>query len=228
MSEEAAGSGTEPTNTQASTTESILTVATEDDSKQGQTESTTTNATDTETGKSKEAASTDGAAKTDAEDGKAKAGAPEKYEITLPEGVTMDDALWAEAEPILREMNASNELAQKLVGLQVKSVQGYQAKIQEAWTQQNQQWLAELKSDPEFGGANFKKNAAYAQSAVAWIGSRVEGFQAALKSLGIGNNPALARGFSELGKALSEDTVPKSGTTKEPEGNMFLPGSKRT
>lgn len=226
MSEEAVGSGTEPTNDQASTTESILTVATGDDPPQDQTAST--KATDTETGKPKEAAPTDGAAKTGTEEGKATAGAPEKYEITLPEGMTMDEALWAEAEPILREMNASNELAQKLVQLQAKSVQGYQAKIQEAWTQQNQQWIAELKADPEFGGANFKKNAAYAQSAVAWIGSKVEGFQAAIEGLGIVNNPALARGFSELGKALAEDTVPKSGTTKEAEGNMFLPGSKRT
>jgi hypothetical protein len=52
----------------------------------------------------------------DGGDKEAAVGAPERYELAVPDGFEkLDEAMVAEAEPVLRELNLSNEAANKLV-----------------------------------------------------------------------------------------------------------------
>ena len=77
----------------------------------------------------------------------APAGPPEKYELAM-EGVTLDEGLVAEAEPIFRELGLSNDQANALLPLAPKLMEKAQeASIQamiEAGAAQRKGWLARL------------------------------------------------------------------------------------
>ncbi|MCK9565895.1 MAG: hypothetical protein M0Q43_07595, partial [Methanothrix sp.] len=64
-----------------------------------------------------------------------------------------------------------------------------------------------------------------AQSAVAWFGSKLPGYQDWVKK--VGNHPFLIKAHMILGEAMKEDTIAKATLTTEKEGNSFFPGSKR-
>lgn len=127
-------------------------------------------------------------------------GAPEKYEFTAPEGVTLNAEAVAEFEPIAREMNLTNEQAQKLVELQTKIVQ----KQQQQWDQTVDSWVTAIKSDQEIGGEALSKNIALAQRALSEFGTPE--LKAALDTTRMGNHPELVRVFARIGKAMAEDT----------------------
>lgn len=127
-------------------------------------------------------------------------GAPEKYEFTAPEGVTLDAEAVAEFEPIAKELNLSNEQAQKLVELQTKFVQ----KQAQQWDQTVETWVSEIKADKEIGGQALPQNIALAQRAISQFGTPE--LKAALDATKMGNHPELVRVFARIGKAMAEDT----------------------
>lgn len=127
-------------------------------------------------------------------------GAPEKYEFQAPEGVELDAQAIAEFEPIAREMNLTNEQAQKLVELQTTIVQ----KQMQQWDQTVESWVSEIKSDKEIGGQALPQNIALAQRAITEFGTPE--LKAALDATRMGNHPELVRVFARIGKAMAEDT----------------------
>jgi hypothetical protein len=127
-------------------------------------------------------------------------GAPEKYEFTAPEGVTLDAAAVAAFEPIAKELNLTNDQAQKLVELQSSLVQ----QQREAWTGQLENWSKEVKADKEIGGEAFTGSIKAAQQALTQFGTPE--LRAALDSTSMGNHPELVRVFAKIGKAMAEDT----------------------
>jgi hypothetical protein len=133
-------------------------------------------------------------------------GAPEKYEFTAPEGVTLDADAVAEFEPVAKELNLTNDQAQKLVELQTKFVQ----KQHEAWDRQVDTWVSEINADKEIGGQAVKQSITNAQRALAQFGTPE--LKAALDATKMGNHPELVRVFARIGKAMAEDT--------------FVPGTK--
>lgn len=126
--------------------------------------------------------------------------APEKYEFTAPEGVVLDAEAVAAFEPVAREMNLTNEQAQKLVELQTQFVQ----KQQQQWDQTVESWVSAIKTDKEIGGEALKQNITLAQRAISEYGTPE--LQAALDSTRMGNHPELVRVFARIGKAMAEDT----------------------
>ena len=132
---------------------------------------------------------------------------PEKYEFTMPEGIEMDSEMLAEFEPIAKELGLSQEKAQKLVDIQVKSLQKLQAaqeiQQEEAFKEMTTQWAAAAKADSEYGGAKFNENLSVAQKALKQFAS--EGLIEYLNSSGLGNHPEVIRTFVKVGKAISED-----------------------
>src|SRR5687767_12536146 len=80
-----------------------------------------------------------------------KTGAPEKYEdFTLPEGIELDQAAMEGFLPVAKELNLTQEQAQKLVDLQtayVKNAADAQAK---AWDKQLTEWADAARADKEF------------------------------------------------------------------------------
>lgn len=142
------------------------------------------------------------------DEGAAKSGAPEKYEFAAPEGTELDSEAVAVFEPIARELNLTNEQAQKLVDLygtrMTQTVEAQQA----AWQKQLETWVSDIKSDKEIGGKAFDQQVNYAKSAITKFGT--DELKQALDATGFGNHPELVRVFARIGKAMAEDTFVQS------------------
>jgi hypothetical protein len=145
-------------------------------------------------------------------------GAPEKYELAMPEGFTLDEAAMGQFEPVLRELNLSNEQANKLAGIYAGLLKGQadnHATLVEGWGKA-------LKEDPEFGGAGFDANLGQAAKNIAELGGQP--MIDLLDQFGFGNNPVLnkyalanAKRIASLEQELRKYTgepadMPGSGT----------------
>lgn len=144
---------------------------------------------------------------------------PDRYEFTLPEGVTLNEALLEEATPVFKELNLTQEQAQKLVDIQVRNQQtAYKAQV-DAWELTTQNWKRAAETDQEYGGATFKDNLAVARRALNEFGTKE--LKEALDLTGTGNHPEILRFFYRVGKAISEDKVrvgnPSSGSKSAAE-----------
>jgi|TARA_Y100000310_G_scaffold171987_2_gene172113 hypothetical protein len=156
----------------------------------------------------------------ESEDGKAdegqKDGAPEEYQdFKLPTDVAIDEKLVAEFTPIAKELNLTQEQAQKLVDLQVKNMQEFVTTQQKTWGDLQESWVSAVKADDEIGGTSFDENLSVAQKALDAFGSSA--LREVLDTTGAGNHPELVRFFYKVGKALSEDTLHQGGATSAPK-----------
>ncbi|OJH26014.1 peptidase [Enterobacter kobei] len=136
-------------------------------------------------------------------------GAPEKYEFTAGEGVELDSEALKDFEPVARDLNLTNEQAQKLVDAYPKILAGVQQRQAEAWQAQTEQWAADVKADKEIGGDKLTANLSAAQRALDQFGDPE--LKEYLDSTGLGNHPALVKAFIKVGKAMSEDKVVTGG-----------------
>lgn len=157
--------------------------------------------------------STQATEQTETKDAESPAGAPEKYELQAPEGVTLDTEILGEFEGIARELNLSNEAANKLIPIGAKLM----ARQADAWSNTVTGWAESTKSDKEIGGDNLNASLTAARSALERFGTPE--LMADLGRLGIGNHPELVRVFSRIGKAMSEESHHVNGsasTTADP------------
>ena len=134
------------------------------------------------------------------EEVKAPEGAPEKYELKAPEGEEFDSAFLKTYEETARELNLTNEAAQKMIDklspvLQQQTVERIEAIRSE--------WAEASKSDKEFGGAKLNENLAVAKTALDKFGTPE--LKQLINDSGIGNHPELIRFFYRAGKAITPD-----------------------
>ncbi len=130
-------------------------------------------------------------------------GAPEKYEFKAGEGFELDTEALKDFEPVARELNLTNEQAQKLVDAYPKILAGVQQRQAEAWQAQTEQWAADVKADKEIGGDKLTANLSAAQRALDLFGTPE--LKTYLNDTGLGNHPDLVKAFVKIGKAMSED-----------------------
>ncbi|ECR7551308.1 peptidase [Salmonella enterica] len=130
-------------------------------------------------------------------------GAPEKYEFQAAEGVELDTEALKDFESVARELNLTNEQAQKLVDAYPKILAGVQQRQAEAWQQTTEQWAADVKADKEIGGDKLTSNLSAAQRALDLFGTPE--LKEYLNTTGLGNHPDLVKTFVKIGKAMSED-----------------------
>ncbi|MEW6626576.1 MAG: hypothetical protein AB1431_07290 [Pseudomonadota bacterium] len=135
---------------------------------------------------------------------------PEAYDLTAPEGMTIDPALLEEATPIFKEIGLSNEAANKVLPLaQSLMTKTHEAAVQsmiDAGAQQRKAWLDEAKADPEIGGGKWDATLHSAAKALDALGYP-EGspFRAALTETGFGNHPEMIRAMAKVGAMVGED-----------------------
>ncbi|WP_409520300.1 peptidase [Pseudescherichia sp.] len=133
-------------------------------------------------------------------------GAPEKYEFTVAEGQELDTAALEQFEPIARELNLTNEQAQKMVDLYGTQILPMVQKQQsEAWQKTTEQWAADVKADKEIGGDKLTASIGVAQRALETFGT--PDLKQYLNSTGLGNHPDLIKFCVKVGQAMSEDKV---------------------
>lgn len=133
-------------------------------------------------------------------------GAPEAYEFKAPEGAELDKDAVAQFEPIARELNLSQEQAQKLVDLYGSKVMPQLMKQQaDTWQKQVADWGTAAKDDAEIGGDKFDGNLTRAKQAMDKFATpQLREF---LETTGMGNHPELIRVFVKVGAAMSEDSL---------------------
>lgn len=141
-----------------------------------------------------------------AEEGKAEgeqakpAGAPEKYEFQAPEGREFDPEVLAEYSDVARELNMSQESAQKMLD---RIAPVLAAKQEKAIEHARNEWSEGSKADKEFGGEKLQENLSVAKKALDAFGTPE--LKTLLNESGLGNHPEIIRVFYRAGKAISED-----------------------
>lgn len=146
---------------------------------------------------------------------KAAQGAPDKYELKAPEGFEQLDSKLVETfEPLARELNLSNDKANKLVETMMpKVVERITEQHREAWGKQLETWVSDVKADKEIGGEALGGNLQAAQRAITKYGTpelkSMFDYPSAEnpKGLGLGNHPELVRFISRIGKAMGDDAL---------------------
>lgn len=177
-----------------------------------------TSETSTETG------STEGTTETTA------ATVPDKYELSVPDGFeAIDSDVLAEATPVLKELNLTNEEADKLVPIAAdlvkKTMDRAEAAITDRAIQNRKDWAEAFDKDPEIGGANKAKTIANAARAFDHYGIKQgEGVRQLLEESGLGNHPDLIRFVARVGRDLAEGTHDRGTAVtapKTPEGTLY-------
>tara|TARA_R110000803_G_scaffold154638_7_gene219444 strand:+ start:464 stop:1132 length:669 start_codon:yes stop_codon:yes gene_type:complete len=130
-------------------------------------------------------------------------GAPEKYEFNEVADAPQElDAEVLEAySEVAKDLNLSQENAQKVLDKVAPVIQARQAKVLE---EARNQWAETSASDQEFGGENLNANLETAKRAMDNFGTKE--FSALLHESGLGNHPEVIRFMFRAGKAISEDT----------------------
>jgi hypothetical protein len=136
---------------------------------------------------------------TQADDKKAD-GAPEKYEFKAPEGREFDAEVLNNFSEVAKELNLSQDAAQKLLDKMAPIVE--QRQIQQI-EQVRTQWADASKNDKEFGGEKLQENLAVAKKALDQFGTPE--LRTLLNESGLGNHPDVIRFMYRAGKAISED-----------------------
>jgi hypothetical protein len=128
-------------------------------------------------------------------------GAPENYEFQVPEGYEKLDEKIVEAfVPIAKELNLSQEAAQRLVNLQAE-LKNQEANAQKAITDG---WLEATKLEL---GSNAEQSLASMNKVRIRLADPE--FNEILEATKLGNHPAVVRTFIKLGKMISEDVAPE-------------------
>lgn len=135
-----------------------------------------------------------------AEGDKPAEGAPEKYEFTAPEGKEYDAEIIGSFSEIAKELNLTQEAAQKLLDSMAPKIAERQMGQLEAI---RSEWAQASQIDKEFGGDKLNENLAVAKKALDQFGTPE--LRALLNESGLGNNPEVIRFMYRAGKAISED-----------------------
>jgi hypothetical protein len=147
---------------------------------------------------------------------------PEKYELAH-EGLELDGAAIEMAEPVFKELNLSNEQANKLMPVAAQfrdkvATETLQS-LADAGAQQKNEWLTATKADPDIGGGKLDETLHLAAKALDHFG-HAEGsdFRKLLTETGFGNHPEMVRLMRSVGEMLSED-----GFVRANAGNSTAP-----
>mgnify|MGYP003629858173 CR=1 FL=1 len=136
-------------------------------------------------------------------------GAPESYEFTDSEDYKVDGEVLNAFKDAAKDLNLSNEAAQKLVDKMAPQMAQRSA---DALAAMQQEWTASAKADKEFGGEMLAENLSVAKKALDAFGTPELG--ELLNQSGLGNHPEVIRMMYRAGKAISGDSYvgPSSGS----------------
>lgn len=157
--------------------------------------------------------------------------APPGYgEFKLPEGVSLDAEQLKPATELFAESGLSQEQAQKFIDLAMARESAAQQRGVQAFVDLQNQWVSEIKADPDIGGDRLKASLSSAARAIDRL--NVPGLREALNFTGAGNHPAVVKAFVRLGQMISEDRF-RPGQQARPEvprspAEVIYDGTPRT
>lgn len=172
---------------------------------------------------------------TDKPEGEAEAapeGPPEAYELTAPEGITLDAEAIELATPVFKDLGLNNEQANKLMPVAADFAKRIQEKSQQAvMTEvmaQRAAWADEAQNDPEIGGGKFQETMALSAKALDTLGyPKGSPFRDFLTDSGLGNHPEMIRAMRRIGEAVGEDNnfvrADAGAQTRKSDAEVFYP-----
>lgn len=161
---------------------------------------------------------------TDAPGDKAAISAPVDYsDFTFPEGVKPDEGTLSEFKTLAKEAKLSQDAAQKLIDLQIKTEKSKHDRETKAWSDMQAKWVEDVKADPEVGGVDYQEKLAIANKAFKQYGDK--DLHELFKFTGVGNHVAMVRFMYKLGKTLSESDVVtgRSGAQERDVAKLLYP-----
>jgi hypothetical protein len=139
--------------------------------------------------------------------------APEAYEFKVPEGRAFDAEVITAYSQVAKELNLSQDAAQRLLdAVGPKMVERQTAQIEAI----RNGWADSSKSDREFGGEKLSENLGVAKKALDAFGTTE--LRTLLNETGLGNHPELIRFMFRAGKAISEDRMVTGAATQAKAG----------
>lgn len=149
----------------------------------------------------------------DGAEGEAEEAAP-YADLTPPEGFeALDTEALAAATPLMRAFGVPDDKAQDFInqaapiisGMVEKALAGQAQATLDSQAALKTQWAEEVKADPEIGGAHYDKTVALSAKALdKFFDKETREF---LTASGLGNHPALVRGFAKIGASVSDDEI---------------------
>lgn len=130
----------------------------------------------------------------------AKLATPEKYDFKAHEGYEFDPSVISAYSEVAKELNLSQEAAQKVLDKMAPALQARQSEQIEAI---KNEWADLARGDKEFGGDKLNENLGIARKALDQFGSPE--LRTLLNESGLGNHPEVVRFFFRAGRAISED-----------------------
>lgn len=133
-------------------------------------------------------------------------GAPETYgAFAVPEGYTLDTEVATEAGKIFKEMNLTQDQAQKLVDFYVGKTTESANEPYKVWNDMQEKWVREVKADPVLG-PRLNEVKTTISRAIDGLGDPklAQEFRAAMDYTGAGNNPAFIKAFWKLSSMVTE------------------------
>jgi hypothetical protein len=142
-------------------------------------------------------------------------GAPEKYEFKAPEGKEFDAAVIENFSEVAKELNLSQDAAQKILDKMGPTIAARQAEQVEAV---RNEWANASKSDKEFGGEKLQENLGVAKKALDTFATPE--LRSLLNESGLGNHPEVIRFMYRAGMAISEDGFVTGKASKASDTSM--------
>lgn len=145
-------------------------------------------------------------------------GAPKEgyKDFTLPKGVELDKEMLDEAKTFMsKDLNLTQDKAQKLVDFHVKALQGMAEAPYQLWADTQREWQAEVAKDAELGGSNLPQVKTRIAKLLDEHGDPK--VREALAFTGAGNHPAIIRTLNNLAKLLTEGAFIPGGGGVNPE-----------
>lgn len=129
--------------------------------------------------------------------------APETYaDFKVPEGYTLDKATLEAASPIFKELNLSQDQAQKLVDFYSKTQQASAEKPYQDYIATRKGWADQVKA--EFGNQLPEIKATIGRALSTLPAETSKAFREAMDLTGAGDNPAFVKVFADLAKRATE------------------------
>lgn len=152
----------------------------------------------------------EGEAPKEGEEDEKPEGAPEEYaEFELPDGVALDTAQLDEFKADAKELNLTQEGAQRMVNRALALQQSWTSQAIEAFNTRAGEWREQTINDPEFGGTKLTDTLTGAKRVRDQFGD--DDLKQVLDEFRLGDHPAVVRFFARVAQATSEDSFVKPG-----------------
>lgn len=145
---------------------------------------------------------------------------PEKYELKLSEGSSLDSVAVERISSFAKEKGLSQEAAQELLSLEEQTITSFRDSQMKQHMETRKQWVESIKNDKEYGADKLNENVEIAKRIVNEFAD--EEFKQALDVTGYGDNPALFKFCVKIGKKLGimGDTHVRGGSPTTPKKEL--------